>query len=481
MMSDPLVLLPTEIVLRILEFASVPSLASLTRTSRAWHDFIDNAHQDAIYSSSSKVERPPACRDFSFLQEHKSFAKSLDGTSNWKELCKRQTLLRKNWDKEHPTTWESVIQVGEDPVWRFKPDFKRRFIVSTSQAGGLNVTDMDTSRLLWQLSREEVRPYAHLEYQDGMAVWDRYGNAVEVWKADDSERGVFRQTAILQHDVETRGFQLSYDTLCVVSTEGLGFVYDMAQDPPQLRTEVKLEEGAIGHLDQNEEVVMYSLGSDGYHVHLKTTGELLGILQPRSCKAFYHIRHPERPSNMTLATGRHGASDTVFPPQNPQTDRFLSIKLEEGQHPERASSLSLEDDEWGAGMLSGSHMVGVSRGGRVYVCSDWRRALSSPKQADDTAFIVETEEDGGRFDFGGWLSIRNGRALFEVLDRIYIFPLKGEDSVPGNSPSQAPILATSSSSAPQLNTPVSFMGLYDDCLMSTYTVSIVIRPCALRV
>ena len=52
---------------------------------------------------------------------------------------------------------ESVVQVGYDPVWRFKPDFKRRFIVSTSQSGGVCVIDMDDGHMLWRLRREDVR------------------------------------------------------------------------------------------------------------------------------------------------------------------------------------------------------------------------------------------------------------------------------------------------------------------------------------
>lgn len=178
--SDPLRLLPAEIILHILEFAPPPSLASLTRVSKAWHQFIDEDHQDAIYSSPRKTEHPDGAKDFSFLATGSNFSKYFEGVSSWKDLCKRQTLLARNWTAEKPETRESIVQVGRSRVWRFKPDFKRRFFLSTSHDGGFHVTDMDTGRIIWQLPSTEVRPFAHLEYQDGTAVWDRYGNALEV-------------------------------------------------------------------------------------------------------------------------------------------------------------------------------------------------------------------------------------------------------------------------------------------------------------
>lgn len=177
---DPLALLPAEIILHVLEFTPSSALASLTRVSNAWHYFIDSEHQNAIYSSPRKTDHPRGAKDFAFLSTMSSFSKYFDGVSSWKDLCKRQTLLARNWIAVEPETRESLVQVGRNRVWRFKPDFKRRFFLSTSHDGGVQVTDMDTGLLIWSLPRGDVRPFAHLEYQDGTAVWDRYGNALEV-------------------------------------------------------------------------------------------------------------------------------------------------------------------------------------------------------------------------------------------------------------------------------------------------------------
>lgn len=139
----------------------------------------------------------------------------------------------------------------------------------------------------------------------------------------------------------------------------------------------------------------------------------------------------------------------------------------------------ISDDEWGAGMLDGNTMVGVSRGGRVVVCSDWQRALRGCPGADDLAAvtsIVECEpSNGAEFDLGGWLSIREiggggggKRVLFEIRNKIYILTLDADAAIT----TAAPVLVATTS-LPDLGVPVSFMGVYDDCIMSTFTM---VRP-----
>jgi hypothetical protein len=491
---DPLTVLPPELVLRILDFTPISTLASLTTTSHAWHAFIDATHQDAIYSSPSKTTQPlqqaGSARDLSFLDDTISFSKLFAGVTSWKDLCKRQTLLSRNWHELQPVTRESVLQVGNDAVWRFKPDFKRRFFVSTSHAGGLNVYDMDTGRLLWRLpsvldsiGEQAVRPYAHLEYQDGMAVFDREGDAVEVWQTDQegTERGQFRRTAIIDHDCQTRGFQLSYWTLVVVSTEGQGFVYDMKQNPPELTRRLNIEQDAVGHLDQNEDVVVYSMGTRGYHVYDKRSGESLGVLQPSHCTEKYYIQ--SLPSvdvsvqSAALAAIRYDSAERTFPPTRPSKTRLTPIQLGKGSLPNPPSDpnhVRNGEDEWGAGMLDRDSdcFVGFSRAGRVFVCFNFREALKNgPKSLAAYSQILECESDGSSFDLGGWLSVRNHRVMFEILDRIYIVALDKDNKINFDDGEARSSYSLLTSSAPQLAVPVSFMALYDDAIMTTYTVS----------
>ncbi|KAJ5365177.1 hypothetical protein N7517_008063 [Penicillium concentricum] len=482
-MADPLTVLPPEIVLQILHFTPVSALASLTAASKAWHQFIDVTHQDAIYTSEAKTAQPVGgSRDFSFLSDTHSFGKVFEGTESWKDLCKRQTLLARNWAEPHPVSQESVLQIGNDPVWRFRADFKRRFFVSTSHAGGLNVTDMDTGRILWQLpvlkdDEDGVRPHAHLEYQDGMAVFDSEGDSLEVWQADleGARRGEFRRIATLAHNCQTRGFQLSYSTLCVVSNEGQGFVYDMTQRPPTLTTHLKIEGGGIGHLDQSEDIVIYSMGAKGYFAYNKESGAFLGTLKPPKSTEKYHILPPQAASASTSAAlagaARLGPTPQPLPPGAFRNDCLVPIEIAKGplSPPDDPGHVWHGEDEWGAGMLHGDLFVGFSRAGRVFICPDFRKALRDEASLAANSSILECESDGSSFDLGGWLSIRNHRVMFEIQDRIYVVALDDNNKVQNvENPARASY-SLLTSSAPQLAVPISYMALADDAIMTTYT------------
>ena len=479
--TDPLALLPSEIVLRVIEYADLSSVANLTQLTRAWHAFIDETHQDAIYSSHTKAKRPLQSKNFDFLNNSLDYSKYYSNLQSWKDLCKRQTLLSRGWKRQRPITREATIQIGNDPIWRFRPDFKRRIFLSTSQMGGMNVTDMDSGNLLWRLDADNVRPFAHLEYNDGTAVWDREGDAVEIWKTDvdgaDLAKGEFKRVAVLEHDRQTRGFQLTGNTLCVVSSEKKGYVYDLAGEPTLLR-EIEIENGAVGHLDQGAEVVAYSLGDKGYHFFEKETGASLGILHPKHTTKTYHIAHPKSQLDCRLGVGSGGRASDTYPPQFPGKNRTVPLQIKKGELGPRnsATDIELEEDEWGAGMLDGDMFAGVSRGGRVFVCSDWRKALASTAGFKEVTANVECDSNGTTFDLGGWLAIRSHKIMFETQDRAYIVGLNDDNTVKAHDENpQRPSYAYATSSAAQLAVPVSFMGIYDDCIMTTYTVSFLFR------
>ncbi|EAA58215.1 predicted protein [Aspergillus nidulans FGSC A4] len=473
--TDPLSILPPELVLRVLEFATLSTVASLTAVSKAWHQFIDFIHQDAIYSVLSETSHPPEA----------TFSQLFDGVPSYKSLCERQTLLARNWAAQQPVSRECILQIGNDPVWRFRADLKRRFIISTSHGGGLNVTDIDSGQLLWHLpstldtdNEHAVRPYAHLEYQDGMVVFDREGDAVEVWQTDveGAPRGEFRRIAVLDHDCQTRGFQLSYWTLCVVSTQGQGFVYDMTQRPPSLTTHLQIENDAVGHLDQSHDAVIYSMGPRGYHVYNKASGEYLGALNPSQSTEKYHILPPKDDSRSATERLIHSlAGDNSLGPYSglgpPSTEHLLPIKLEKGPlpPPDDPGHVRNGEDEWGAGMLDGDLFVGVSRAGRVFVCSNWRNAIQSQESLASCSAIIECESDGSTHDLGGWLSVRNHRLMFEVQERVYVVALDDNNRIQDIDHPTRASYSLITCSTPQLTVPVSYMALFDDAIMSIYT------------
>ena len=458
--------LPSEIVLRVIDYLPLPSIAALSRASKNWHHFINEVHQDHVYRLKADHGNN---RDFSFLKDYQSFSKYFEDTSSWRQLCKKQTLLEKNWTSYKPTTRECFLDAGTEAIWRFRPDFKNRWFMCTSVRGGIRVIDMDTGERLWQL--DDVRPYAHLECDQGWAAWDRQGNAIELWRVIQSEnsRGHFELVTVLPHDCETRGFHLVYPTLCVVATDGHAFVYDISEGLPRLQTKLDIETGAVGHLFQEEKAVMYSMGRKGYHFHSKETGELLGILEPKHCTTqIYHIRHPPPHSALYAQTSKEVLSST--PDLGPPThDRLVCLELGPGPHSRHTSDYwSPEDDEWGAGLLSGKLMVGISRSGRIIVCSDWPQAIRSQVRAAAFSAIIECETDPTSFRLGGWLSFKNGRLMVEVDDQLYILTLP-RDGMPFVHQPQ-PIFATPLSCSTRLNKPASWMGVFDDCIMATYAM-----------
>ncbi|CAO1630459.1 unnamed protein product [Sympodiomycopsis kandeliae] len=85
------------------------------------------------------------------------------------------------------------------------------------------------------------------------------------------------------------------------------------------------------------------------------------------------------------------------------------------------------------------------------------------------------------WDEGGWLTLGgahgNQRAAWEVLDRVYLFPLPAPRSLPqvqvsnqdGSSQALQPIHAIPLSSPARFPSPISFMQLTEDHLLTTFS------------
>ncbi|KAI1597130.1 F-box-like multi-domain protein [Pyrenophora tritici-repentis] len=484
---NPLTVLPPELVLRVLEYTPISDLASLLATSRAWYHFIDNEHTDTIYSSPSKTSQPrqisqlpTKARANALCARAASFSKLFDGVSSWKQLCERQQMIKKAWARPRPLTRQSVLQVKNSAVWRFKTDFKRRLIISTSHDGGLHVSDMDTGHLLWELPSslltsedDSVEPHAHLEYDDGTAAFNK-GDVIELWRADvgNTARGEFRRVTTLDPGCQIRGFQLSYNTLCAVSADGLGFVYDLSQAPPSV-TRLEIEKGAIGHLDQNEDMVVFSMGWQGYHAYDKKTGVCLGRLEPWRCTEKYHaVESPtlhDTFGRLEVFAIYQCMTRPLYPPMAPREHRLSPVRVNTGP----AYETDTYDDLWGAGMLDrGSDMfVGYSGSGCIFICQNIRTALESgAENLASHGQLLESKRRGSSLSLGGWLAVKNHRVMFEAGETMFIIALDGDNRVivTDGDQSKPTSFATRTSCAGEPQ-PVSYMELCDDAFMATYT------------
>lgn len=204
----------------------------------------------------------------------------------------------------------------------------------------------------------------------------------------------------------------------MVSSEGLLTMWDLSEIPSTPPTAVLLTQpmrviniksGAIGHLHQAPDVVVYSLGKAGFHIHDKFNGALLGKFPPPNIprKNIFHIKHPAHSPHLSRVIEKE------------QADDISALSLSQGPiyvfGDDVGPFVPIEQDEWGACNVDGPYLVGISRGGRVMICSDWESVLQDSKRLEECLAIIEIDpEAGSNFDLGGWLNLKFGRVIFEV-------------------------------------------------------------------
>jgi len=99
--------------------------------------------------------------------------------------------VRNAWNGHAPSVVKPLLTRTTSPltfvdsVHRIKVDETRGLVMTTSKQGGLYVSDMKTSSVLWVLSSNYVRRCAHLEYSNGFIIFDRIGGDKEVWRLMD--------------------------------------------------------------------------------------------------------------------------------------------------------------------------------------------------------------------------------------------------------------------------------------------------------
>lgn len=522
--TDPLLRLPNEIVLEILLHLPTSSLANLQSCSRPWRSFIE-AQADYIYSSKVPSTAPYPHEDVqpsegpdgyrTWMQSVKSketFRSAYySDIRNWKDYARRRTTLLNNWKgagslDRLPRTREYLMEIS-NPVWRFRIDWTDRFIITSGEHGGIKVIDLDGASVLWE--NREVKRHAHIDYANGVLVWDRDPETMEVWKRDaEAERQAdaaasrfhrvefeafgarrsvcFRRVALLHHGVQLRGFHVRGSTLLAVSHEGKAFVYDLSEDEPMAMSQLtmNIEPEARGHLFQDESVALFSYESKGFRFYSKLTGNYMGMLHPMRLdellppEHFFHVRH-ELPPPRSL-TELEPFHISYNPSYNPNAAAPLTInpgRLQPGsivlRNRTTTDIVRMIDDEWGSGALWHNWMVGLSKAGRVLICSDWQASIRSLEAAKRNTVMFEcaqTKVDPERFNIGGWLSVKHGRCIWEIDNHIYLLHLPIEESKEplAYRMSNARLFAFPAIADVRLPCPISCMSIHEDCIITTY-------------
>jgi hypothetical protein len=218
---------------------------------------------------------------------------------------KRSVQLSQQWASPTPIISSKHLPLSH-LIWRFRIDFSARLLISTAHQGGLFVHDLDDATLLWSLPKDQVDGHAHLEYDDGTLVYDTGERSLRAWRrADlmgvkdvswseattqevltlvragkerslhparqglDSSRANARLSTALPVRCLSPHLLYSADacsapgsTLCVVSDMGQAFIWDLSLSTPKLLRTLDIIPGAVGHLEQNDTHVLFSLGRE---------------------------------------------------------------------------------------------------------------------------------------------------------------------------------------------------------------------------
>lgn len=454
--------LPPELVIQIAACSSTSSLVALEQLCRSWNDLIRDAditcwrhRASSLAAEGSKVgldDYINAVRDNSVNKTY------WQGVDSWKEVCARQAALRRNWSQAStPRTRTDVVGFRRvDPhrsalpvprlrsltssrmlhvpyaaqdssyVWRARLDTERdaNFVLTTWHTGGLRVVDADPAgegRVLWELPKWSVHPYAHLEYSAGVACWDG-DDGIEVWKrwklvlgvrGEDeppNKRGMFVKVATLPAVPNTRGFMLNDELhLTVCSSDGQSHTFDLAPSSPELlyRYDIAMtpNNGPAGHIEHDHDVAIYSMGQKGYVVYEKRSATLLGSIDfsQRNSTLYSTLEECKHTNFFTIDSHRRYDELAADAEGAGPRREYVSVSLEQGFLDERGSGqdtidvhdaflramsgqaplaeekrtngIPLHYDLWGAAMIrklddGATILVARSRGGRVLICTD---------------------------------------------------------------------------------------------------------------
>ncbi|KAG7446560.1 uncharacterized protein BT62DRAFT_1076116 [Guyanagaster necrorhizus] len=176
--------LPVEIILEILAYLQLSSLASFVAVSRSTKLLVD-ANESTVFRNAAVVHglissdgtQPADLRA-------KYTPRSLQGVDGWKSFCRRQIGIKFAWKGKSPSSARRLAYASlhRQDVHRLKVDERAGIIMTTYRNGGLAVADIATNRILWSLPSSHVVPHAHCEYDNGFLIFNRAGRRKEVWR-----------------------------------------------------------------------------------------------------------------------------------------------------------------------------------------------------------------------------------------------------------------------------------------------------------
>ncbi|CAE6517659.1 unnamed protein product [Rhizoctonia solani] len=302
--------LPTECLLRVLNFLALRDIATLLQTSKLWNSII-NTNEHTIYlqlaeelNTTSALLGSPLDALSGWLSQEASKVRS------WKGYCRLYITTERRWNgKERPYSTRDVLQSAQQTrVGWIKIDTEKELLLMT----GDEESDEDNCVAVHCLRDPtcEVPSFTRIEISGGFVIFGNVragSDSFEVWRwAEDQEsisqiirqptdeqsqkyeravlfagirnspcRGELLPMGVLQQPDELRAYRLVYPTLCVGNHAGDRlWLWDIRTR--QLIQTIRIEpspyqEFSMVYVDVNELNVF--VATHTVSVYSRTTGE----------------------------------------------------------------------------------------------------------------------------------------------------------------------------------------------------------------
>ncbi|KAF6753758.1 hypothetical protein DFP72DRAFT_813928 [Ephemerocybe angulata] len=178
--------LPPELLIHVISYLELPSLTLIPLLSKAFRRFFTEAQNEVViwrnvcvlhglvYTSSKdgSNSEPP----------RREWGRWRDWKANFVAGIKHRVEVHRSWCGELPSIIGKMLPSVRN-LRRIKVDERNGFFLTTQANGGLIVSDISTSHMLWCTPRIPAHQSAELEYDQGYAIIPRPDGSKEVWRS----------------------------------------------------------------------------------------------------------------------------------------------------------------------------------------------------------------------------------------------------------------------------------------------------------
>ncbi|KZT05451.1 uncharacterized protein LAESUDRAFT_743961 [Laetiporus sulphureus 93-53] len=433
--------LPVELLLNIVQYLPLQAIYQLRLVSKFWSSLIAE-NESTVYrraavmhNYASSTDSTPS--DVSISNTDYPF----DRAGDWKSYCRQCLALDRNWAGLGTVATKLYCNSNSD-VHRIKIDEARGLLITSHRKGGIMITDLQTDELLWGLSVTYARAFAHIEYDNGFLIFDRFPEGKEVWRLTSdcqtseavctasppeesqqiafeeaerrfsrSRRGHFKPWALLRSHTPTTAFRFVYPTLSLIGIHSV-YIWDVSSGV-LLRT-VTLDAPTLG--------VQPSFGSTRYvdvnRRHVLVCSKALCVFNVDGGACILRVPSTEGPVAKTRIildpSGSANSNGIVVPHK-------LSITGNSATRPAAEQFIAAHFSR------DGRHLVGLLHTNKLVLICDFERVARGEIPLADAALEIEMAGPllfkVGRPHHGVYLSFEHGRVCAVTTAGLFIFTL----------------------------------------------------------